>query len=181
MYLESFQYFVNDVDVFQSTTLPLNLFPLSPVFDSLKSVLENPNILESPVSLTNCLELSNCFIENSKIIFKMLEINDYQNFFCTLFNLNLVLKDFINKITILMAKKEEKNFKVNSSDVKIDTKIEIVKQCNNGHKEDDADDISPEEKEKHDDSDSMGSKNDKEYLSWRFNKDITCSHGTYNK
>lgn len=201
MYLESFEYFVNNCDISQSTTLPLNPDLMSSVCDTSSSILDNKNFFKSPdsclshtiggitvESLTNSLKLSSIFVDNSELIFKILKLNDYQPFHCSLLELHSVLKEMMNIFTSVIAKKineelaiKERKSVMNRTGIKVESELETetesVDQTDNEHKEDDIDDNSHEEKDKQDDSDSSDNKNDMECMSWIFNEDITCSHG----
>lgn len=197
MYLELFEYFVNNHDILPTITLPLRLELLSSVYDTSNRILENKTFLKSQnvgrskkmggitvESLTNSLKLSSLFVNHSELIFKILKLKDYQPFYCSLLELQTVLKDMMNIFTSVIAKKvneelaeEERKARLN---IKIKSEFEDKNEqdteIENEQKEDD-DDNSHEEKDKHDDSDSLDNKNDMECISWVFNEDITCPHG----
>ncbi|XP_026813170.1 ubiquitin carboxyl-terminal hydrolase 48-like isoform X1 [Rhopalosiphum maidis] len=202
MYLELFEYFVNNHDIPPNTALPLNPDLLSVVCDPSSSFVEDKKFFKSKdrsrfikmegitlESIDGCRKLAHLFVNNSISIFKILKLNDFKPFHYSLLELESVLEEMTNILSSVIAKKvndelanEEQKYDSN----KIDNSKNIAEcliqnenelKIDDEHKEDDVEDNSHEEKDKHDDSDSFDNKNDTEYMSWGFNEDITCSHG----
>jgi len=204
MYLELFEYFVNNHDIPPNTALPLNPDLLSVVCDPSSSFVEDKKFFKSKdrsrfikmegitlESIDGCRKLAHLFVNNSISIFKILKLNDFKPFHYSLLELESVLEEMTNILSSVIAKKvndelanEEQKYDSN----KIDNSKNIAEcliqnenelKTDDEHKEDDVEDNSHEEKDKHDDSDSFDNKNDTEYMSWGFNEDITCSHGRF--
>jgi len=204
MYLELFEYFVNNHDIPQNTALPLNPDLLSVVCDSSSSFVEDKKFFKAKdrsrfikmegitlESIDGSRKLANLFVKNSISIFKTLKLNDFKPFHYSLLELESVLEEMTNILSSVIAKKvndelanEEKKYKSskinNSKNIsECSIKIESEVKTDDENKEDDVEDNSHEEKDKHDDSDSFDNKNDTEYMSWGFNEDITCPHGRF--
>lgn len=201
MYLELFEYFVNNRDVPTNTELPLNPDLLSAIYEPSSHFVEDKQFLKSKDvnnyinmggltlnSIGECLKLSRLFVNKSDIIFNSLHLNDFEPFHCSLLELESVLLKMMNILSSAIAKKdyyelsnnEGKYVKIKVDDAENNTepdnkiKNESDSKTDDDHKDDDAEEN--EEKEKHDDSDSLD-KNNMECMSWVFNEDITCSHG----
>ncbi|XP_050442355.1 ubiquitin carboxyl-terminal hydrolase 48-like [Adelges cooleyi] len=207
MYLQLFEYFVQNRDVSPGITLPLNPEVLSAVFDSNNSFDDKNN--SSVRSQSNCqpaqmggitlgsvdqsLKLARMLINNSETVFKTLQLTKFQPFHISLLELESVLVEMMNILTSVIARKVNGEISIdNKHDLDV-IKTEVNSKCeskisiesdsktDDEHKEDDdrmdAEDVSPEEKDKHEDSDYLDVKHDKECMSWVFNDDITCVHG----
>lgn len=199
MYLELFDYYVNNHDVPPNTQLPLNPDLLSAVYNpsghfvedkkhQQKSHDENHSNKMGGITIEvidKCLKLARSFIKNSELIFKILKLNDYKPFHYSLLELESVLVEMLNILSSVIAKKNSDKFaneEKSHENIKNDDTENIVKSENDSktddeHKEDFVEDNSHEEKDKHDDSDSLDNKNETECISWVFNEDITCTHG----
>jgi len=195
MYLELFDYYVNNHDVPSNTKLPLNPDLLSAVYDSSSRFVEDKKHLKSYDgnhsnkmgeitidAIDKCLKLARSFVNNSESIFTILKLNDFKPFHYSLLELESVLVEMMNILSSVIAKKNSDKLvnEKNHKNIKADnTEITINEsKTDDEHKEDDVEDTSHEEKEKHDDSDSLDNKNETECISWVFNEDITCTHGT---
>lgn len=202
MYLELFEYFVNNQDVPSNTELPLKSDILSAVYEPSSHFVEDNIFLKKTKdinsfvdmggltlnSIGECHKLACLFVNQSESIYKSLDINDdFKPFHCSLLELVSVLVKMRNILSSAIAKKdyyelaiEDKNLKTKVDNTEINTKIEckikneLDSKIDDDHKE--YDNEENEEKEKHDDSDSLD-KNNMECMSWVFNEDITCSHG----
>lgn len=202
MYLELFECFVNNHDIPPNTNLPLDPNLLTPTFYPSNQVEEeNGKCFKGKImkmdqitleSMDGYRNLAHLLVNNSLPIFKILKLTDFKPFHCSLLELESVLEEMTNILSTVIAKKvnddivadEEKKIKQeiidngsednNLHDCLVQT--ENDSKTDDEHKDDDIEYISQEEKDKHDDSDSMG-KNDSECMSWIFNEDITCSHG----
>lgn len=210
MYLELFDYFVNNHDVPTETELPLNPDLLSAGYDQSSHLVEDNNVLNSRDgsrstemggltfsynTIEECQKLARLFINNSESIFKLLKLNDYKPFFYSLLELESVLLQMLNIFSTVLVKninkdidnEERKNEKTimnnteNSIKSELVVKSEIESITNDEQKEYDVEDNSHEEKDKHDDSDSLDNKNNMECMSWIFNEDILCPHGECSK
>lgn len=204
MYLELFEYFVNNHDVPPNTALPLNPELLSVVCDPSSSFVEDKKFFKSKdrsryikmegitlESIDGCRKLAHLFVNNSISIFKILKLNDFKPFHYSLLELESVLEEMTNILSSVIAKKvndelanEEQKYDSNKRDNSKNISECVIpneseSKTDDEHKEDDVEDNSHEEKDKHDDSDSFDNKNDTEYMSWGFNEDITCSHGRF--
>ncbi|XP_025414514.1 ubiquitin carboxyl-terminal hydrolase 48-like isoform X2 [Sipha flava] len=170
MYLELFEYFVNNHDIPPNTDLPLNPNLLSPVFYPSNNLVEE----DRKYFKAKVMKMDRITLES---------MDGYQ--------LESVLEEMTNILSTVIAKNvndelanEEKKIKqevINENYEKNNlhngvVKIENESKTDDEHKDDDVEYNSQEEKDKHDDSDSID-KNDIEYMSWIFNEDITCSHG----
>lgn len=209
MYLELFDYFVNNHDVPTETELPLNPDLLSAGYDQSSFIVEDNNVLNSRDgsrstemggltfsynTIEECQKLARLFINNSESIFKLLKLNDYKPFFYSLLELESVLLQMLNIFSTVLVKninkdidneerKNEKTLMNNTEEISIKSEIviksEIESMTNDEQKEYDVEDNSHEEKDKHDDSDSVDIKNNMECMSWIFNEDILCPHGKF--
>lgn len=201
MYLEIFEYFVNNHDVAPKTKLPLNPDIPSQVYNASSNFADDNQFLKSDAnrsskqmggitldSLTNCVKLAGLFVNNSALIYDVLRYGDFSPFHTSLLELQTVLKDMMNIFTSVIAKKineelaiEERRSKMRLEGIKIKSEFSFNTDDESKiDKEDDVDENSQEEKDKHDDSDSLdNNKNDMECMSWVFNEDITCPHGKY--
>ncbi|XP_050532812.1 ubiquitin carboxyl-terminal hydrolase 48-like isoform X2 [Daktulosphaira vitifoliae] len=200
MYLQLFEYFVNDRDVPSNITLPLHPDMLSVAFDSSSNNISTKNNVISSSnnssyemggitidSLDKCLKLARIFVNNSEIIFKTLQLNDFKPFHYSLLELEKILLQMMNILSTVIAKKvnggisaEKGKYDV-CNNVTTSTNFFQQKIENNTNFEDedrlDIEDLNHEEKEKLDDSDFLDVKNDKECIFWVFNEDIMCTHG----
>lgn len=203
MYLELFDYFINNHDVPQNTALPLSPDFLSASYDDPSSrLVEDKTPLKSKdgsqnatimggitmQSIERCLKLATLFVDNSESIFRNLNLNDYKIFHLSLLELK---SNLINTMNILLfnsdinkklpnVEKIHENIKMEDTEESdCNNKIENDSKMDDEHKDDDVEDISFEDKDKHDDSDSMEYKNETECMSWIFNEDISCTHGTF--
>lgn len=201
MYLELFDYYVNNHDVPANTDLPLKPDLLSAVYDPSGHFVEDKNHLKSSdrnhfknmggitiEGIDKCLKLAQSFVNNSESIFKILNLNEFKPFHYSLLELESVLQEMMNILSSVIAKKhcdKLSNQETNHESIKIDDAEVLVKsdcvqnesKTYDEHKEDDIEDNSHEEKERHDDSESLDNKNETECISWVFNEDITCTHG----
>lgn len=205
MYLEIFESFVNNHDVLPNIELPLNPDLLSSVYDTSSRFVEEKQYYKAIDSkrfmkmdgitldsIDGCRKLARLFVNNSVSIFKILKLNDYESFYDSLLELESVLEEMTHILSSVIVKKvtdaltgevkttSENPVSTHTENNTLSCKIQTERETkiNNGHKEDDENN-SHEDKEKQDDSDSLD-KNDTEYLSWVFNEDITCPHGTVN-
>lgn len=204
MYLELFEYFVNNHDIPPNTALPLNPDLLSVACDPSSSFVEDKKFFKSKdrsrfikmdgitlEAIDGCRKLAHLFVNNSISIFKILNVEtDFKPFHYSLLELESVLEEMTNILSSVIAKKvndELANEELKYDSTKMDgskiiksessVPIESESKTDDEHKDDDVEDNSHEEKDKHDDSDSFDNKNDTEYMSWGFNEDITCPHG----
>lgn len=200
MYLELFEYFVNNRDITPNTELPLKPDLMSSVYDTSnhfegdkfsKSVDGSRSNKMGGITLNSideCLKLARLFVNNSESIFKILKLNDFKPFHYSLVELESILLEMMNilssvitrKVNDELANEEKKQGKNNNIAINIKTErtqSESEPKTDDEHKEDDVEDNSQEEKDKHDDSDSLDNKNDTECISWVFNEDIICTHG----
>lgn len=200
MYLELFEYFVNNHDVPPNTDLPLNPNMLSPLFYPSHHFLEDRKTFKANVNKMDHItletmdgyrKLAHLFVNNSLSIFKILKLTDFKPFHYSLLELESVLEEMTDIMSKVIAKNvndemtnEEKKIKQEIVDKSYEdnnlpdnvVRTENESKIDDEHKDDDVEYNSQEEKDKHDDSDSIDN-NDTEYMSWMFNEDITCSHG----
>lgn len=197
MYLQLFEYFVNNRDVQPNVTLPLNPDVLSAVYDLSTRFIDNKKIAlcsrkKAGVTLGSIdqyLKLVRLFVNNSETIYKILNLSDFKTFHHSLLELEEVLLVMLNVSSSVKAKnvngesikEEENNLEDNKTldDIKSDviSKIERESKTDEEPKEDDGEENCHEEKDKHEDSDFLENKNDTECITWVFNEDITCPHG----
>lgn len=208
MYLELFDYFVNNHDVPPNTTFPLSPDLLSTSYKEPSShFVEDKTFLKSRdrsnnttsmggltmQSIEKCLELATLFVNDSESIFRILKLTDYKTFHTSLLELKSILIKTMNMFnTVINTKinneqlpnveieKNHENIKMeDTEESNCNIKIENEIKTDDEHKYEDVEDNSFEEKFKHDDSDSVEYKNETECMSWVFNEDITCTHGNF--
>lgn len=204
MYLEIFESFVNNHDILSNIELPLNPDLLSSIYDTPSRFNEEKKFFKAIDSkrfmkmdgitldsIDGCRKLARLFVNNSISIFKILKLNDYQSFYDSLLELESVLEEMTHILSSVIVKKvtDALTGEIKTSENQINNVENNTFGCtivagseskiDNEHKEDDVENNSHEDKEIKDDSDSLD-KNDTEFLSWVFNEDITCPHGTVN-
>lgn len=205
MYLELFEYFANNRDILPNTALPLSPDLLSAVYNSSNPSIKKVDKFLSSKETTHsnnklggttmdsidaCLKLVRLFVYNKEPIYNVLNLSDYQRFSYSLKELESILIEMLTAMSKVIAKKandelaaneernHEQNNKIgNTGNNNFQIKSECESKTDDELKEDADEDYSLEEKDKHDDSDSLDNKNDMECMSWVFNEDITCSHG----
>lgn len=209
MYLELFDYFVNNHDIPPNTTLPLSQDLLYASYHEPSShFVEDRTFLKSRdgsnnttlmggltmQSIEKCLQLLTLFLNDSESVFRILKLPDYKTFRFSLLKLQSILVETMNMlfntvINIKVNNKKLPNVEIEKNHENI--KMEDIEESNckiknenetkmdDEHKDDDVEDNSLEENIKHDDSDSMEYKNETECMSWAFNEDITCIHGKF--